>query len=538
MRAPKKDRRRRKDPREMGAATGACRASRNGSSGGLYFLRGCAKLPAAGPPFLLRTTVNQHSALLVSVVAVPVAGVFILPLAGRVSATFRNLLAFACGLWAFLGSCCLLPVAAAGGQTVSRAGLCFGFDVALTADALAVFMALVSSSLSTLIILFSFDYISHYDNQNEYYAMVSLFLGAMMGLVFSSNLVLLYIFWEITAITSWRLIGFFRSADDVVRADKSFLVTVFGAVLMLAGFVSLAQTAGTWDLARLRDAFFAKPLPPLAVVLILSGILSKSATLPFHTWLPDAGVAPSPVTALLHAAVLVKIGVYVFARLFVATVPLDGSWRIAVGAVAAASALISAGAALRENNLKRLIAFSTISQIGFIFFALSLDTELGLVAGLLYILMHGLAKAGLFLCAGILEQATGTRDIRQMGGLAAGMPVTMTAFLLCAFSVMGVPPFGGFFSKTALFVGAIEQGSVALAGVFLVGSFLTVLYLLRAATLVFFGPARDRAVREGSPLMVATVALLALLSLGAGVFISYPVSFAGAAARQMLGVGP
>ncbi|HPQ81131.1 MAG TPA: proton-conducting transporter membrane subunit, partial [bacterium] len=257
------------------------------------------------------------------------------------------------------------------------------------ADNLAVFMALVSSGIGSIIVLYSFGYISHYEFRNEYYFMVVLFLASMMGLVFSRNLVGLFVFWEITAIACWRLIGFFREESFVWKADKAFLVTVFGALVMLLGFIMVADDYGTFDMGAIKTASASIPVSNLAVGLILVGMLSKSATLPLHTWLPDAGVAPSPVTALLHAAVLVKIGVYVFARLFVATFTIDEVWHTAVPVIAGASALVAGGAALVDTDLKRIIAFSTISQIGFIFLGLSVGNEIGLAGGLLFILMHG-----------------------------------------------------------------------------------------------------------------------------------------------------
>lgn len=188
------------------------------------------------------------------------------------------------------------------------------------------------------------------------------------------------------AITSWRLIGFFREPRDVLRADKAFLVTVFGALVMLIGFIMIYQSTGSFDLAAIKETLKAKPISNVVVILILFGILSKSATLPFHTWLPDAGVAPSPVTALLHAAVLAKIGVYVFARLFIATFTLLPIWRVVMPWIAASSALVSAGAALIETDMKRIIAYSTISQIAFIFLGFAIGTEVGIAGALLYIL--------------------------------------------------------------------------------------------------------------------------------------------------------
>ncbi|MCX5714836.1 MAG: proton-conducting transporter membrane subunit, partial [Candidatus Omnitrophica bacterium] len=254
---------------------------------------------------------------------------------------------------------------------------------------------------------------------------------------------------------------------------------------MLIGFLMLCQQYGSWDLSVIKEKSSLIPVSPIACFLILAGIFSKSATLPFHTWLPDAGVAPSPVTALLHAAILVKIGVYVFARLFIATFSTPQYWHNFVLIVAAVSALVSAGAALKETDLKRLIAYSTVSQIGFIFFGLAAGNGMAVAGGLLYILMHGIAKAGLFLCAGIVEQNTKTKDITKLGGLITTMPVTAISFLFCAFSVMGIPPFGGFFSKFMVFAGAVAGQQLAIGSVFLLGAFLTILYLFRVFNMVF-----------------------------------------------------
>jgi proton-translocating NADH-quinone oxidoreductase chain M len=478
-----------------------------------------------------------HDVLTLGAVFVPTLGAFALPLVGRVSTVARNGLALVLVAAALACSLGLVPLALSGETATVRMALPLGFNVVLHVDALAVFMAIVSSLLSTIIVLYSFGYISHYPYQNEYYLMVVLFLGSMMGLVYAGNLILLYVFWELTAIASWRLIGFFREKQHVLRADKAFLVTVFGALAMLLGFVVVYGQTGTFDMDAIRTSPQGNLLTGTAVALILAGLLSKSATLPFHTWLPDAGVAPSPVTALLHAAVLVKIGVYVFARLFLVTFTLPAEWHTTILVLAAASALVSAGAALIDNDLKRIIAYSTVSQIAFIILGLASGTVTGVVGAMLYILMHGLAKGGLFLCAGIVEQNTHTKDIRKMGGLARTMPLTAVAFFLCALSVMGVPPLGGFFSKYMVISGAIQGGQTALALVFVAGAVLTILYLLRVFNAVFLGERLSEA-REGSRLMVACVVLLALLSLVGGLAISPCADFAQKVVAQMPGLSP
>ena len=474
--------------------------------------------------------------ILFLIIFIPIIGVFVLPFISRISTSFRNGFSFAVIALSFVLSFLLLPAVLKNQVITIFKNFPFGFNFVLTADNLAVYMAIVVSFISALIVLYSFDYINHYKNQNEYYPMVVLFLGAMLGLVFSGNLILLYIFWEITAITSWRLIGFFREKEHVLRADKAFLVTVFGSLVMLLGFIRMYQETGSFDLFTIKEAVKIHPISNLTIALILVGIFSKSATLPFHTWLPDAGVAPSPVTALLHAAVLVKIGVYVFARVFVATIPLSLSWHTIIPVIAGISALVSAGAALVDTDLKRIIAYSTISQIGFIFLGFSLSNEIGIAGGLLYILMHGLAKAGLFLCAGIIEQNTKTKDITRLGGLFQLMPVTAISFLFCAFSVMGIPPFGGFFSKYMIISGTFQEGHLIIAATFLFGALLTVLYLFRAFNLIFLGERKNPSlsVSEGSPVMLICVAVFALLSLLGGIFIRFPNALTLIAVQQIL----
>ncbi|MBU1726797.1 MAG: NADH-quinone oxidoreductase subunit L [Candidatus Omnitrophica bacterium] len=473
--------------------------------------------------------------LILAIIFIPVLGAFFLPLIGRFSSRLRNLISLLLVVISLVLSCKLASIVLSGATITIIKHFPLGLNFTLTADCLAVFMAITSSFIGAVILLYSFGYISHYENQSEYYLLVVLFLGSMMGIIFSQNLIFLYLFWELTAVVSWRLIGFFRKPLDILRADKAFLITVFGALVMLLGFISLYQEVGSFDLTVIREVLQSRPLSNITVLLILFGIFAKSATLPLHTWLPDAGVAPSPVTALLHAAVLVKIGVYVYARIFIASLNIEQIWHIIIPALACLSAIVSGFAALVETDLKRIIAYSTVSQIGFIFFGFSIGNEFGVAGGLLYILMHGLAKAGLFLCAGIVEQNTKIKDVTKLGGLIKTMPFTAIAFLFCSLSVMGVPPFGGFFSKFLLFLSTAKNGQWGLTFAFLAAAVLTVLYLLRAFNLVFLGEEKSEA-KEGSPIMVFSVVLLALLSLAGGVLIKYPLDFVISAVKQMLGV--
>jgi NADH:ubiquinone oxidoreductase subunit 5 (subunit L)/multisubunit Na+/H+ antiporter MnhA subunit len=468
---------------------------------------------------------------LITAVAVPIFGPLLIPVFSKLTKKSSKWIALALGAVTFFAVINLLSPSLNGNIPFLGIRFPLGFNLVLKADPLAVFMALVSSSLSFVIIYYSMSYISHYKHKAEYFATVVLFLGAMMGLVFSMNLFWMFIFWEITAFCSWRLVGFFRTPNDVLKADKTFIVTAFGALCMLLGIVIVYAQFGHVELELLKGA----SIPTLAMVLILIGIFSKSATLPFSTWLPDAGVAPAPVTALLHAAVLVKIGVYAYARIFCATLAPDFSWGVFVAVVAGLSAVISAGAALIETNIKRVIAYSTISQIGFIFLGFAVDTRIGIAGAVLYILMHGVAKGGLFLCAGIIEHKTGTKDITKMGGLFKAMPITAVSFAFCAFSIMGLPPFGGFFAKYMVFNAAVAFGKPSVLIIYLLGAILTILYLMRLFYAIFLGESKTPVEngKEADFSMVSSVAFLGFVSLLLGVLITYPAQFANQICRYL-----
>lgn len=308
----------------------------------------------------------------------------------------------------------------------------------------------------------------------------------------------------------------------VKRGEKAFLITVAGALVMLVGFIGIYAQTGTFCLTQMQGT----ALPDWIVYLILFGILSKSATFPLHSWLPDAGVAPSPVTSLLHAAVLVKIGVYAYARLFDFTFRIDNKFTLIVPIIAGISALITAGCALAATDLKRVIAYSTVSQLAFILLGMSAGNSLALEGGMLYIMVHSIGKGGLFLCAGIVEHNLHTKDLTKMGGLIKTMPWTAAAFLLNAFSIMGIPPFGGFFAKFLVIDGAFSSGNTAIGIIFTIGAVMTLLYLLRLFKMVFLGPEKCPGVHEGSRSMVVTVFVLGIISLLLGVFVCAPAALA------------
>ncbi|MBR5429192.1 MAG: NADH-quinone oxidoreductase subunit L [Firmicutes bacterium] len=456
--------------------------------------------------------------IILACIFVPLLGSFLLPVIGRINANARNLSALLLVLVSLICSVLSLHPALTGQPLRIWLELPQGLSLGFLGDGMAVLAALTFSLCAAVIIFFSFGYIERYDNQNEYYFMVTLFMGAVMGTVFATNLILIYAFWEITSVCCWRLLGFDRSVSSVRLAGKALLVNVFCSLLMLGGFISIYMQMGTFNLLDMQG----RGVDNWLMAMMLIGILAKSAVLPLHSWLSSASGAPASVSALIGGSVMVNLGVYIYARLFLAGFQLEPVWTVVTPAIAAVSALVAAGAALRETDIKRILSCSAVCQTSFILMGVSCGTMIGAAGGLIYILMNALATGGLFLCAGMIECSTGVRDIRELGGLAKNMPLTAVAFGLCALSVMGLPPFGGFFAKYMLIAGAVQSGHTWLALLFAAAALMTVIYLLRVFTEVFFGPLINHEAAEGSWEMVVSMLLLGGLSLISGIFISIP----------------
>lgn len=460
--------------------------------------------------------------ILIFSIIFPIVGAFIIPIVDRLGGDTGKTALFTAAL-TFVASLAVAFYAGLGLVSDYIIYMPLGMDFHLVGGMMSAFMACASSFLSFIIMYYSQGYIKESVYKSEFYMAAMLFLGSMMGLVYSMNLVWIFVFWEITAICSWRLVGYFRGQTDIAKANKTFLITVFGALFLLLAIVQIASTNGTLDLAELNGA----KIPLSAAIFIVLAAFSKSAIFPFSTWLPDAGVAPSPVTALLHAAVLVKIGVFAFAKIF-SFIVLDANIAILVMYVAGISSLIAGAAALKETNIKRIIAYSTISQLGFIYLGIAAGGVIGLTGAFLFILMHGVSKGGLFLCAGIIEHKTHTKDITQMGALYKVLPVTAVCFGMCALSVMGIPPFGGFFSKFMVFMAAADFAPAPVLIIYGIAAVLTLAYLARLFHILFIAPSvkeYTKDAHEAPHQMMISVGILAALSLLLGIFVSLPLDY-------------
>ncbi len=357
-----------------------------------------------------------------------------------------------------------------------------GLTLDLRLDPLSLLMLTLVSGVGTFVFLYCFRYFGARDpSVGRFAGVLTAFAGAMVGLVLSDDLILLYVFWELTSVTSWLLIGHEDEQEESrFAAQQALLVTTVGGLVMLLGLILLGQQAGTSSLSAILAAPPSGTTTSAALVLILIGAFTKSAQVPFHPWLPAAMAAPTPVSAYLHAAAMVKAGVYLVAR-FAPSFAEAAPWRLLVITVGLATMLVGGWRALRQNDLKRLLAFGTVSQLGFLMVLLGAGTHEAALAGATLLLAHGLFKSTLFLSVGIIDHETGTRDLRRLSGLGRSFPVLATVATLAALSMAGVPPLLGFLSKEAAYE-AFLQGSVTDAAVFLglfVGSVLTAAYSAR-----------------------------------------------------------
>ncbi|MBX3635268.1 MAG: monovalent cation/H+ antiporter subunit A [Rubrivivax sp.] len=371
-----------------------------------------------------------------------------------------------------------------------------GIDVIVRLDGFAWMFAMLVSGMGLLVIVYARYYLSPDDPAARFYSLLLGFMGAMLGVVLSGNLVQLVVFWELTSVFSFLLIGYWTHRKDARRgARMAFTVTATGGLALLAGVLILGHIVGSLELDAVLQAgevVRAHPLYPLALALVLLGALTKSAQFPFHFWLPHAMAAPTPVSAYLHSATMVKAGVFLLARLWPMLAGTD-AWFWIVGGAGLATLLLGSYVAMFQNDLKGLLAYSTISHLGLITLLLGLNSPLAAVAAVFHMMNHATFKASLFMSVGIIDHESGTRDMRRLDGLFRFMPITGTLAIVACAAMAGVPLLNGFLSKEMFFAEtvfvsahpAVEYGlpaAATLAGVF------AVVYSLRFGHDVFFGP--------------------------------------------------
>ncbi len=453
----------------------------------------------------------------------PLATIPFIPLLGRLNQKARNYFAVLVSFATAVMAVALLFSSPLPRESSIPWLNAYSFSFQVRADGLSIFLALIVNLLGSLIVLYSLGYMGHQPGLNRYYALILLFIGSMTGLVMAGNFLQLYIFWELVGICSSFLIAFWYDRAEAVRAGlKAFLVTRVGDVGLLAGLVYLYANTRTLSFSTLATMAGSGSIPSTVLtvggLLVFVGAMGKSAQFPLHVWLPDAMEGPTTVSALIHAATMVNAGVYLVVRIF-PIFSTSFTWLTTIGTVGIVTALLAAPLAMATLDLKRVLAYSTISQLGLMFAALGIGTTQGLLSSQFHLMSQGAFKALGFLAAGSVIHVLETRDMSQMGGLRKRMPLTFVAFTFAVLAMTGVPPFIGFWSKDLILSASLETGKPVWFFLILLVSVMTSFYSFRALFKVFVvktsSDYQHESVRESpwvmtGPLMVLSGAVLLL----------------------------
>ncbi len=446
------------------------------------------------------------------------------------SARIKGILAFLSCLPAVLAVLSAIPLVRAG-QAIEVTLLQWDGPLALVlhVDALSVLFAFMGSCLGAFVLLYSIGYMAHDKSATRFYVSMLIFIGGFIGLVYSANLFFFYLCWELVGLCSFSLVGFwYTNREAVAGARKVLLMTHIAGYGLLAGILTIYYRTGSalWTDPRVAHSFTGG-----IFILMLLALVAKSVQFPLHTWIPEAMAAPTPVSALLHAACYVKAGVYLACRMH-----SFGAWPQAGGFAWGNASLIWIGTvtmavgvmyAMVQTDLKRMLAFSTVSQIGYMMMGIGIGTPLGIVAGLLHCLNHGFFKGGLFLTAGSVQHAAGTRDMNKLGGLAQKMPQTTLSWLIGAGAMAGVPLMSGFASKWMLYAAALQAGWAVPAMVAWAVSLGTVFLCAKATSAVFLGPLTEdtKKAHESPATMVWGMGFIAVGSIVLGIAPQLAVNY-------------
>jgi multicomponent Na+:H+ antiporter subunit A len=406
-------------------------------------------------------------------------------------------------------------------------------------DGLSLVFVLMATGIGTAILLYCVRYMAgECEGVTRFYALMLTFMAGLVNLVCSADLLLAYLSWEVIGLCSYFLVGFwYKDPAASEGARKVLVMTHLPGYALLAAILLLYSRTGTflWTDPAVRQAFTSG-----LFVLMLVAAMAKSVLFPLHTWIPEAMQAPTPVSALLHSACYVKAGVYLVARMYSLSA-WPATWSALVVALGCVTMLVGALFALIQVDLKRLLAFSTISQLGYIITGLGLGTEQGIAAGIFYCVSHGLFKGTLFLCSGVVQHATGTRDLTRLGGLAARLPHTTRLWLVASAAIVGVPLTNGFVAKWLLYTAALDAGQTLVVLIAWLVSVFSSFYIIKATVGVFYGELppwlRDRRVEEAPRSMQLGMGILAALCALFGIAPQVLMDWMVAPAVRSLGFG-
>jgi len=464
--------------------------------------------------------------LLIYLIVVPLAAAFLTALLGR---RFRNcgetLGVLAAGASLILSSILIkssflhkIMVYKIGGW-LPPTGIC------LVADGLAVFMLFTVNLIVFFALLYALDYMKIYTGTWKFYSLFMLMSAGMNGVILSGDIFNLYVFLELASLCAYALVAFGTAPEDLEASFKYAMMGVLASLLILLGIALLYSFTSTLNMADMSLVLSARPLGAPVVfvsVLFLAGFGLKAAIVPFHAWLPDAhSSAPTPVSAGLSGVFIKTLGIYALSRIFFNVLGVSTKLLFILMFLGALSMIVGALLAIIQNDIKRMLAYSSISQVGYILLALGIGTPLALLGGLFHLFNHAVFKSLLFLNAGAIEYSTGERNLNKLGGLNSKIPVSGSTSLIASMSISGVPPFAGFWSKLIIIIACIQARYFSFAIIAGVVSIVTLAYYVKFQTFAFFGKSHEglSRIREISPAMKLSLIILALICTAAGLML-------------------
>ncbi|MFH0731602.1 MAG: monovalent cation/H+ antiporter subunit D family protein [Candidatus Omnitrophota bacterium] len=399
------------------------------------------------------------------------------------------------------------------------------FGIEVTLDGLTSFMLVTINLVAFIIVIYSIDYMERFTSKWQFYTLFLLMLGGMNGVVITGDIFNLFVFLEIASVASYALVAFGTEKHELEAAFKYAIMSTVGSLFLLLGIgflYSYTSTLNMADMARILSEKGTANIILLTSILFIMGFGLKAALVPFHAWLPDAHPsAPAPISAMLSGVLIKSLGIYTLCRIFYNIFGISSDISLIFMALGALSMVIGVFLAIGQWDFKRLLAYHSISQIGYVFLGIGLGTPLGMLGGLFHLFNHSIFKSLLFLNSGAIEYSTGTRDLKEMGGLSAKMPFTSTTSLIASMSIAGIPPFNGFWSKLIIIIAAVEAGRYGYAFWAVLASIMTLASFMKVMKYAFFGRLKEKfsGLKEVPVFMKLSMCALALICLAGGILL-------------------
>mgnify|MGYP001118839348 FL=1 len=485
-------------------------------------------------------------------VAIPLAGAFLTALLKRVKG-IPDTLGVMSSVFTFALSILFIIRMQAGQTFVVNVGNWGGFQevmgrivgIQMVMDGLTIFMLLIVNFVAFLVAVYSVSYMTRYTEKWQFHTLFLLMLAGMNGVLVTGDMFNLFVFVEIASIASYALVAFGTEKRELEASFKYAVMGGVASLLILLGVIFLYSATGTLNMGDMRAVLAGSEQPGLIYLvfgLLLTGFGLKAAMVPFHAWLPDAHPsAPAPISAMLSGVLIKALGVYAIARVFFTVFGFPHQVSIILLVLAAVSMGVGALVALRQWDMKRLLAYSSISQVGYIMLGLGIGTPLGIMGALFHLFNHSMFKSLLFLDSGAIEYATGTRDMKEMGGLSRKLPITSGTTLAGAMSLAGIPPFAGFWSKLIIIIAAVQAHHMKLAAWAVLMSIVTISYILKVTRFAFLGELKEKYkdIKEVPGFMRVSLIVLALVCIFGGLLLLPQVrdGFLSPAVKALTGMG-